>query len=167
LRYLILSTALLAGSASQLASQPFCSAVAGTATIQLTSAPYAQFPAVIELSEFYGSAATLGTPSVIVTGNQIVIDQANTVAWALPTTTCRVRAVNLGTLSPGRYDVTWTTTETQSPLLNPPTLTRTRTFTFVILPAEAIPSTDRYLLFVLFVVLLGIGLAHTGSMGLS
>jgi hypothetical protein len=161
-RHFILAIVVLVWTVGALRAQSFCTgAVDGTATIQLASPPYAQFSTRIELSEFYGSGATLGPPQATVTGSQIQIAQANNVAWSLPTITCRVHTIDVGTLSPGRYEVTWTTAETLSPPLNPPTRTRIRTFAFVILPAEAIPAADQNFLVLLVLVLAGVGLARS------
>jgi len=114
-----------------------------TATIESISSPYAGVPARIQLSEYYNSAADIGTAQAIITGNHIDITQTTSIAPS-PTLTCRVQVLDLGMLPPGRYDVTWTTTENNIAL--PATNIRIRTFSFVILPAEAIPVANRYVL---------------------
>jgi len=114
-----------------------------TATIELVSPPFAQFSSQIQLSEYYNSAADIGTAQAIITGNHIDITQTTSIAPS-PTLTCRVQVLDLGMLPPGRYDVTWTTTENNIAVsaIN----IRIRTFSFVILPAEAIPAANRYVL---------------------
>jgi hypothetical protein len=158
---IVLALILLGGSVPNLEAQNFCdSSLDGTATIELTSPPFGGFHALIKLSEFYGSGAALGAPQVVVTGNRIEISQSNSVYWPLPTLTCREQTLDVGPLSPGRYDVTWTTIEELSPPLNPPTRTRIRTFAFVISPMEAIPAADRYVLLLLGLTLVGIGVTR-------
>jgi hypothetical protein len=158
-----LALLLLAVFSASLEAQDFCHrSVDGTATIQLVSQPYGGVRALMDLSEFYGSGASLGAPQVMVAGNQIEIIQSNTVAWPLPTTTCRVYTLDVGPLPEGIYDVSWKTTETLSPPLNPPTRLRIRTLTFALLPASAIPAVHSYGLLLLALTVAGIGMARLG-----
>jgi hypothetical protein len=110
------------------------------AAIRLASPAFESLPVILELAESYGSAANLGTPNVLVDGQQISVQQANVVGWSAPTYTCRIYHLNAGPLAPGNYQVTWTTIEELAPPLAPPTRTRVRTFSFEVLSAEAIPT---------------------------
>jgi len=114
-----------------------------TATIEPISPPYAGVPARIQLSEYYNSGASIGTAQAIVTGRHIEITQTTLISLS-PTLACRVQVLDLGMLAPGTYDVAWTTTENF--LTVPGTNIRTRILSFVILPPEAIPAVNRYVL---------------------
>jgi len=113
------------------------------ATIQLITPPFAQFSSRIQLSDFYPTIATIGTAQATISGHHIDVKQTTSLGLS-PTITCRVQILDLGLLSPGTYDVTWTTTENLVTI--PATQTGIRTLSFVILPAEAIPAADRYII---------------------
>ena len=130
----------------------------GTATVEiaLASLPYEGFPVVIRVSDYYPSGASIGTAQATVTGTHIDVTQTNTLAPTLPTITCSVQLLNLGTLPAGNYDVTWTTTENIT-FPFPATNTRVRTLAIAILPATAIPTMSDRVLILLAIVVATIG----------
>jgi hypothetical protein len=120
--------------------------------VDLASLAYEGIPVVLRVSDYYPSGATIGAAQATVTGTHIDVTQTNHVAPTLPTITCRVQLLNLGTLPVGNYDVTWTTTENIA-IPYPATNTRVRTLAFTILTATAIPAmSDRILLLLAMVV---------------
>ena len=148
----------------ELNAADFCNeSIDGTAKLQLVSPPYSGFRGSIKLSELYGSGAALGTPQVLLTGNHIEISQNNSILWPLPTVACREQVLDIGTLVTGQYDVTWHTIETFVPPLVPATRTRTRTLTFEILQAAAIPAADSQVLVVLAVTLGMVGMRRSAE----
>ena len=158
LQFVAVATLLNIGAATPARAQNFCgTALDGTARISLVTPARVGSPAVLELAEFYGSGALLGTPQVTSAGNQFRIDQSNTILWSAPTTACRVQTIDLGALPAGTYEVTWTTVETLAPPLDPPTRTRVRTFSFLVVGPSAIPTADSPAL-----VLIGLALAIAG-----
>lgn len=127
-----------------------------TVAIELASLPYAGMPSVLRVSDYYASGAAIGTAQASITGTHIDVIQTNDVAPTLPTVTCRVQFLNVGTLSVGNYDVTWTTTENIT-IPFPATNTRIRTLTFTILPATAIPAANDRVMIVLAISLATVG----------
>lgn len=130
-----------------------------TATIQLVSPPFTQFAAQLQLVEYYPATASIGTAQATVTGDPIAIAQTNSIAPS-SSLTCRTQTLNLGSLAPGNYDVTWSTTENY---IGGSTNIRTRTLSFSILPAGAVPSADARILSLLAVALAMIAVAGLRS----
>jgi len=148
----------------ELNAADFCNeSIDGTAKLQLVSPPYSRFRGSIKVSEFYGSAAALGTPQMVLTGNHIEITQNNSILWPLPTVACREQVLDIGTLSMGQYDVTWRTIETFVPPLVPASRTRIRTLAFEVVPAAAIPAADSQVLVVLVATLGMVGMRRSGE----
>lgn len=138
IRYLLLIVPL--GSLFARAGHAQCSDVYTKTGMALVSDAREGVPVVLRVSEFYPSAATIGTAKATVTGRHIDVTQANNVEYVLPAFACRTQFLNLGLLAAGEYDVTWTTVETTT--IPPMTRTRVLTFAFAIGPAVAVPATS-------------------------
>lgn len=125
-----------------------------TANIELISPPYEGFAARLQLTEYYNSAAGIGTANAVVSGNSIAITQTNTISVS-PTLTCRTQVLDVGALPAGNYTVNWTTMENFIAGVNQ---TRTRTLAFTIAPTASIPFTNRSMLLLTALVLSALGL---------
>lgn len=151
--------ALLILSLASIASAQ-CSDSSVVTGIQLASLPYASVPAVLRVSDLYGSGAAIGNATATITGTHIDVTQTNAVAPTLPTSTCRVQFLDLGLLPAGNYDVMWTTTENVT-IPFPSTTIRVRTLTFTILPASAIPAMSDSLLVLLAIACAAIAVVRS------
>ena len=135
---------IVCSTISVMSSRPASAQCSGgpveTATIELISPPFSQLSTQLRLSEFYLSGVDIGTVQAVVTGNQIDLTQTNLISLS-PTLTCRVQVIDLGSFSPGNYNVTWRTTEHRLSLPTPQI--RIRILSFEILPAAAVPTVNR------------------------
>lgn len=128
---------------------------------ELVSPPFAQFPVRLRLFDFYASGAGIGDVVATVSGNQVMLQQQTAVLSTLPTLTCREQVVDLGVLPPGRYTVTWTTTE-REPLLGW-TRTRVLAYAFALAPAEAVPTLQEFAFAILMTGLVVAGFRQLAS----
>lgn len=129
--------------------------------IAVISIPNEREPTMLRISDFYASAATVGTVKVSRTGLNVDIRQTNSVSVNLPTITCRTQVVDLGTLPAGEYSVTLTKTEVTNSFQFPPPFTmttvRTTSLSFTIGPPKPIPVATHSALALLVFMLAALG----------